>query len=129
MAVGRHIDILRAGLSRACCLRADLERELAEIADSTSQVPDDEHDAEGSTLGYERARASALLAATRREIDDLTDALARATGDDPSGSGGYGRCLRCGAPIGPDRLAALPAATTCITCAPPESTDRFRLVR
>jgi len=79
VAVGRHIDILRAGLSRACCLRADLERELAEIADSTSQVPDDEHDAEGSTLGYERARASALLAATRREIDDLTDALARAS--------------------------------------------------
>lgn len=129
MADARHIEILRAGLSRACGLRADLERELADIAESTSQVPDDEHDAEGSTVGYERAKVSSLLAATRREIDDLTDALARATGDVPAGGGTDGRCRRCGEPIGAERLAALPAAVTCVACATPETPARFRLVR
>ncbi len=129
MADARHIEILRAGLSRACGLRADLERELADIADSTSQVPDDEHDAEGSTVGYERARVSSLLAATRREIDDLTDALARATGDAPAQGRADGRCRKCGGPIGTERLTALPTAVTCVGCATPEHPARFRLVR
>ena len=129
MADGRHIEILRAGLSRACSLRADLERELADIAESTSQVLDDEHDAEGSTVGYERARVTALLAATRREIDDLTDALARATGDAPAEACAYGRCQGCGAPIGAERLAAIPTAVTCMTCATSGTHAGFRLVR
>ena len=32
-------------------------------------------------------------------------------------AGDYGVCTRCGQPIGVDRLAARPAALTCIRCA------------
>jgi DnaK suppressor protein len=32
-------------------------------------------------------------------------------------AGTYGRCAACGAPITPSRLAALPYATRCVTCA------------
>lgn len=31
--------------------------------------------------------------------------------------GQYGRCTRCGSPIGESRLKALPSATTCVSCA------------
>lgn len=89
----------------------DLERELAAISESTAAVPDDEHDAEGSTVGFERARVGSLLAHARRHLDALDDALDRAS------SGLYGSCARCGAPIGLERLQALPAATCCVRCA------------
>ncbi|MFL6127197.1 TraR/DksA C4-type zinc finger protein [Actinophytocola sp.] len=32
-------------------------------------------------------------------------------------AGTYGTCTRCGSPIAPERLDALPATTTCIRCA------------
>jgi DnaK suppressor protein len=31
--------------------------------------------------------------------------------------GSYGTCERCGLPIGAERLAARPAAATCVRCA------------
>ena len=34
----------------------DLEDDLAAIAESTGKGPDDEHDPEGSTVGFERAQ-------------------------------------------------------------------------
>lgn len=30
--------------------------------------------------------------------------------------GTYGRCVTCGAPIPPERLEAIPDATTCVNC-------------
>lgn len=30
--------------------------------------------------------------------------------------GTYGRCVKCGAPIPPERLEAIPDATTCVNC-------------
>ena len=32
-------------------------------------------------------------------------------------AGTYGRCESCGRPIGAERLAARPTATTCVDCA------------
>jgi RNA polymerase-binding transcription factor DksA len=111
-------------------LRADLERELAGIAEATSRIPDDEQGAEGSTVGRQRARTTALLAQTRQEIVDLTAALERATGDHLGGFGAaHGRCRQCGSPIDLDRLAALPAAVTCVACAGGDTRGGFRLVR
>jgi RNA polymerase-binding transcription factor DksA len=102
----------RAADRRAAAARvADLERELAAIAESTAAGPDDEHDAEGSTVGYERARVGSLLTAARRHLSAVDDALARAA------SGCFGRCVRCGAAIGQERLRALPAAARCVHCA------------
>jgi RNA polymerase-binding transcription factor DksA len=30
--------------------------------------------------------------------------------------GTYGRCVKCGQPIAPERLEAIPDATTCVSC-------------
>ena len=105
------MDALRARLARVVAMRADLESELEAIAESTASVPDDEHDPEGSTVGYERARVSALLARAHEEIEDLEAALERVAGET------YERCESCGAEIGRERLVALPSATRCVACA------------
>ncbi|WP_190814129.1 TraR/DksA C4-type zinc finger protein [Saccharopolyspora pogona] len=89
-----------------------LERHLESIGEvSTWTGTDDEHDPEGATLAYERAQVQGLLADVRRELDELERATARLD------KGTYGICQRCGKPIAPERLEALPAATTCIACA------------
>jgi len=45
------------------------------------------------------------------EIEEIDRALAKITNDD------YGRCETCGKPIPLSRLAALPAASSCLPCA------------
>jgi DnaK suppressor protein len=97
------------GLGRARAVVADLESELEGIAASTAEGPDDEHDAEGSTVGYERARVNALLAAARRRLAELESV--------PAGAGGRRHCVGCGQPILAERLAALPATSRCVRCA------------
>lgn len=104
-------DILLSQLALARLRVADLAREQAALEASTAEGPDDEHDAEGSTVGYERARVSALLARSRAAVAALEAASARV--DD----GSYGRCAGCGAPVGDERLAALPSTTRCVACA------------
>jgi RNA polymerase-binding transcription factor DksA len=91
---------------------ADLRSELeAIVALSMTETPDDEHDSEGSTIGFERARVSALLAHAEHQLADLEAAHGRLQG------GTYGRCEQCGQPIGPERLEALPTAASCVSCA------------
>jgi DnaK suppressor protein len=104
-------ELLRADLVRAHTSIDDLKRELAATAESTAQVPDDEHDAEGCTVGYERARVGALLVRAQRNLDELTAALDRVA------TGTYWRCERCQVEIPVERLAALPSVRTCVTCA------------
>jgi RNA polymerase-binding protein DksA len=89
-----------------------LTREFDEVvAASRSSNADDEHDPEGATIAFERQQVVALLDQARRRLDDVEAALARReTGD-------YGTCESCGRPIAPERLAARPAARTCIGCA------------
>ena len=89
-------------------LEADLHSVFEASQDSNA---DDEHDPEGSTIAYERAQLSAVLAATRRRLADLDEALTRLD------SGAYGVCERCGRQIPADRLAIRPFARTCVTCA------------
>jgi DnaK suppressor protein len=81
------------------------------VADSQNANADDEHDPEGSTIAYERARVAALIAGARSNLDDLDDALARLS------TGRYSACEGCGKQISPERLAALPAVRTCFQCA------------
>jgi DnaK suppressor protein len=90
---------------------ADLRAELRAIEESTVLVPDDEHDAEGSTIGFERARVSALLAGAKERVAELEQAIARFE------AGSYLSCERCGDDIGTDRLEALPATRRCFDCA------------
>jgi RNA polymerase-binding transcription factor DksA len=89
-----------------------LRKDLAEIINaSVSVATDDEHDPEGVTIAFERAQVAANLQRARTRLEDLDWAIERLN------EGDYGRCERCGQPIAPERLAARPAARTCIACA------------
>jgi RNA polymerase-binding protein DksA len=97
-----------AALQRLAALTRDVER----IVEATTAANiDDEHDPEGATIAFERAQTAALRDRTVERLAELDDALARLD------AGSYGRCERCGRPIGDERLAARPAARRCISCA------------
>jgi DnaK suppressor protein len=102
---------LHADLNRARSDLADLTAELEALADPTVVALDDEHDSEGSTIGFERARVAALAGRARRRVVDLEAALIRL------GAGTYRLCSRCGADIGSERLEALPSTRVCRGCA------------
>ena len=110
MATAR--EMLLAEQARVRQRIAALEREFAGIAEAAGSAgTDDEHDPEGATLAFERQHAAALLQAARERVAAIDAALNRLE------TGHYGVCARCGQPIGTDRLAARPAALTCIRCA------------
>lgn len=91
---------------------AALAAELDEIIESVSlSNNDDEHDPDGATNGYERAKATALLRAAEERLVDLDLAAERVR------LGTYGRCDACGGDIGAERLEALPTTTRCVACA------------
>lgn len=83
-------------------------QELVDAADL--EPPDDEHDPDGTTA-YERAQIGSLERASRIRTDQVGAALAALE------AGEYGRCERCGEPIGFPRLAAVLGTQRCITCA------------
>lgn len=89
-----------------------LEAVFREIVESSELVAtDDEHDPEGHTIAFERQQVAALLRDARLRLTALDAALERID------QGTYGMCVACGAPIGDERLNALPDATQCIDCA------------
>jgi DnaK suppressor protein len=90
---------------------AALEAELDDIMSGGHENGDDEHDPEGSTIAFERARTISLLERARLHLDHIEQALARVA------DGTYGACTRCGGEISAQRLAARPEAATCIGCA------------
>ena len=105
-------DALAAERAAALAQIAALTREFDEVvAASRASNADDEHDPEGATIAFERQQVAALLDQARRRLADVEAALVRRdTGD-------YGVCETCGRPIAAERLAARPAARTCIDCA------------
>jgi DnaK suppressor protein len=103
---------LQVDRDRTAARIADLDAQFASIVDSAElDLPDDEHDPEGSTIGFEQAQVRALMGQARIHLDELDRAMARVR------AGTYGRCEECGEPIGEERLEALPDASTCIRCA------------
>jgi RNA polymerase-binding transcription factor DksA len=99
----------RTAMAHVDALTAEFDDIVAGTADGNS---DDEHDPEGSTLAFERARVSALLSQERDYLIELERA------GDRIADGTYGVCAWCGAAIPTERLAALPAARTCVQCRP-----------
>jgi DnaK suppressor protein len=97
-----------AALNRVQALSAELDGIIADALDTNA---DDEHDPEGSTVAYERARLSALLAEARSGVREADRALSKLA------DGSYTTCEACGEKIPPERLAALPATRTCVGCA------------
>ncbi|AFR49160.1 MULTISPECIES: TraR/DksA family transcriptional regulator [Gordonia] len=105
-------DALVAERERTAALIESLSTRLAAVLEATSDAAaDDEHDPEGSTLAVERGHLVAQLERSRVRLDEIGAALDRV------GSGAYGHCETCGAPIGAERLEVLPAARQCVRCA------------
>jgi DnaK suppressor protein len=97
----------RINLGRIASLTLDLEEIIESSAGSNA---DDEHDPEGSTVAFERAQVSARLTEARSAVDQLDQALVRLA------NGDYWLCANCEKPIGPERLAARPSTTLCMSC-------------
>lgn len=98
----------RGTVARIHAMTADFEGIVAATAHANI---DDEHDPEGATVAFERAQVAALLAEAHAQLENVDRALARLD------AGTYARCVRCGGSITAERLAARPAAPTCIDCA------------
>jgi DnaK suppressor protein len=102
---------LAAARERALARLASLEREFGGIVAAARDAgADDEHDPEGATLAFERQHVAALADAAREDLAEIEAALARLA------DGSYGICQACGARISAERLAARPAARTCVGC-------------
>ncbi|MEY2571502.1 MAG: DnaK suppressor protein [Acidimicrobiaceae bacterium] len=105
-------DRLLAERALAVAQIESLAREFDGIVEAAEGVAtDDEHDPEGHTIAFERQQVAGLLRDARSRLRDVDDALARMA------AGSYGSCESCGRPIAAERLAARPAARTCIACA------------
>jgi DnaK suppressor protein len=68
------------------------------------------HQADDATDAFEQARELSLLQNSERVLAQVEAALARFD------QGVYGICERCGQPIDPARLKALPYARLCMNC-------------
>jgi DnaK suppressor protein len=91
---------------------AALERDFNGIVEAAGQAnADDEHDPEGATIAFERQHIAALLAQARSHLAAIEAASRKLD------AGSYERCDVCGGEIGAPRLAARPAALTCVRCA------------
>lgn len=87
--------------------RLGLRRQLAELGDLSY----DPNFADSSQVTAERGEAEALAGSLNEALLEVEAAIARLA------DGSYGLCQRCGEPIPPARLEAMPAAQLCISCA------------
>jgi DnaK suppressor protein len=94
-----RVDELRADLATA---RDHLARITAEYEEMLSDHDTIQEDCDATAQAVAEARAVVARAET---------AVERAE------AGQYGSCERCGSPIPEERLAVLPDATTCVSCA------------
>ncbi|MDQ4090367.1 MAG: hypothetical protein M3163_08705, partial [Actinomycetota bacterium] len=74
-------------MARAAGLRRNRD---AIVEAAALSPPDDEHDPEGSTVGFERALVIDLVAQAEADVAALDVALAQL------GAGTYGQCVGCG---------------------------------
>jgi DnaK suppressor protein len=109
-AAARRLAEERASTeARLAALRRDFDAIVSSSASAAGA--DDEHDPEGASTAFERQHVASLLDQAEGQLAEIARAQARLE------DGSYGRCERCGRPIAAERLAARPAASTCIACA------------
>ena len=89
--------------------RAHLRADLGEAIQAPGQMTYGSQ-AAAATQVFEQQRDLALRDRTTQQLELVDAAIARL--DD----GSFGACLRCGKPIAPARLDALPWAAHCIEC-------------
>ena len=79
------------------------------LGEETEEITyQDNHLGDIATATFDREMASTLEENSTHVLTEIDGALARIE------EGTYGTCLRCGKPIGQERLEALPWATLCI---------------
>lgn len=106
------LAIVEVAQDRTARQIASLEGIVAAIVEGSELTStDDEHDPEGATIAYERAQATALLRQARADAEAL--ALTRQQLEERQRVA----CAMCGRAIDLERVAALPTATRCVTCA------------
>ena len=91
-------------------LNSELERLIEPPAEGVN-VGFGKRVGDGTTEAVERLATTATARSIAASIKDIDRALVKI--DD----GTYGVCDSCGDPIGEARLEALPAASSCVTCA------------
>jgi len=89
--------------------RARLLAELGEAIQAPGQMTYGSQAAAASQV-FEQQRDLALRNRAAQQLELVEAALARLV------DGSFGTCLRCGGPIAPERLEALPWAAHCIAC-------------
>jgi DnaK suppressor protein len=95
-------EALKTRLSELRTHHAKVDRELHKLLPA---------DSEEQALELENQEALAAIGRTEiTEIRQIEAALQRIA------EGTYGACAKCGEPIDPRRLKALPTAATCISC-------------
>ncbi len=93
---------------------AGLRRQIDHIvAEARLSPPDDEHDPDGATVGFERAQLSHLLRDAERHLVAIDAAVTRLAAGDGD------RCVGCGGSIGSERRRARPVSDRCVRCATP----------
>lgn len=98
--------------ARARTRARSLARELDRlIADAQATPPDDEHDPDGATVGFERAQLTHLLRDAERHLAALAEARERLA------AGTVATCAVCGDPIPAARRLARPVSDRCVGCA------------
>jgi DnaK suppressor protein len=99
--------------------RRRLAQEIAVLAVRAARAADgpspgaggaDDALADAAVDSIERDRDAAVEASLRTIIGEIDQALRRLR------AGTYGTCVRCGHPINPHRLRAIPYATLCVSC-------------
>ena len=89
--------------------REQTKVELERLREYLKAEPDPTGD-EADLDAYEREKNLALVRRMEQKLDEIDNALLAAK------KGTYGICERCGKPIDPARLAALPETTLCVKC-------------
>ena len=89
--------------------KTQLEAEVERLRDALKTEVDPDADEGDPDLG-EREKVVALANTMEHRLEAIEHALRQAQ------EGTYGICERCGQPIDPARLEALPEATLCIKC-------------
>jgi len=91
--------------------RSHLAHQLSELGfgeEGETGLSYDSNFADSSQVTAERGETEALVNELRSTLGEVERALQRIE------EGSYGFCERCGKPIAPARLEAMPAVTTCI---------------
>ena len=91
-------------------LRREIEAQGADPDSDEVEFAQDAGFSDRSHSTEERSRLISVVKALRSNLRDAERALAK------MGAGTYGTCERCGKPISPERLEALPWALLCIEC-------------